>query len=531
MVPHEHGGGEADDVALVLESPAHVHVVAGRPVGGVEAADAGQVFLAVGHVAARDVLGDLVGQKDVGRRAGRHGHAGGGAVVVGRGQVGAAHGHETLVGKGPGHVVQPVRVHVAVGVGVGDNGAPGGVHADVAGGGQAQVGLVDNLDVGRGGGVAVGDLAGGVGGAVVDHDDFEVGVVDLGEGGQAAVHGGVGVVGAHDHRDKRRVGRQMGQLLAVDVGHGLVGRLLLAHLGHDAELPVLDQVAAGEPFVGPGEDHGAGHAQFKGGVQLPGQGLGHMLLVVADGVHAEFGQDQRQFAGHVLQALHIGAEGLLVVEVDVKRQEVQKGQAQVFRGRVVGVGDQAFGIFLAHDVGELFEELLNLARAVPTHDVAGDLVADEPGQDGRMAGQGGHGLADGLLDVFFDFPLVEEAQVLGPGHADHDAHAVAGGDVQEAAGRHVVDADGVDAGAAHEFEVMGHGVVLGQGFAPGVFRERAVGDALDEELVFPGKQIPAPGADAREGFDAGESFFDLEHNSPSPWVGRTFARFGLPPFR
>ena len=112
-----------------------------------------------------------------------------------------------------------------------------------------------------------------------------------------------------------------------------------------------------------------------------------------------------------------------------------------------------------------------------------------------MAGQGGDGLAHGLLDVFLHFPLVEEAQVFRPGDADHDPDAGLGGQIEEAARGDVIHADGVDAGPTHELEIADNHVILGQGFAPGVFRERPIGGALDEELVIASEQVAALGAD------------------------------------
>jgi hypothetical protein len=131
-----------------------------------------------------------------------------------------------------------------------------------------------------------------------------------------------------------------------------------------------------------------------------------------------------------------------------------------------------------------------------------------------MASESGNGLAHGLLDFFLHFPLVAEAQMFGPGDTDHDPDAGLGGQVEEMARRHVIHADGIDAGPAHEVEVADNGGVLGQGFAPGILRERPVSHALDEELGVAGEEIAALGAYAGEAGQAGKSFFDLEHGIP-----------------
>ena len=61
---------EADRPAALLEAPADVDVVAGDPELLVEAADRLERIAPEGHVAAGDVLGDLVGEQDVRRATG-----------------------------------------------------------------------------------------------------------------------------------------------------------------------------------------------------------------------------------------------------------------------------------------------------------------------------------------------------------------------------------------------------------------------------------------------------------------------------
>ena len=76
--------------------------------------------------------------------------------------------------------------------------------ADIAGEAQAFIFLADVLHprmAGR-------DFLGVIGRAVIDEDDFVVGVVDLLERGEAAVERLAAVVGANNHRGFR-VGRQL----------------------------------------------------------------------------------------------------------------------------------------------------------------------------------------------------------------------------------------------------------------------------------------------------------------------------------
>ena len=60
---------EADRRPLLLETPADVDVVAGDPELRIEAPHRLQRLAPEGHVAPGDVLGDFVGEQDVGRPA------------------------------------------------------------------------------------------------------------------------------------------------------------------------------------------------------------------------------------------------------------------------------------------------------------------------------------------------------------------------------------------------------------------------------------------------------------------------------
>ncbi|MCZ7525867.1 MAG: hypothetical protein M5U14_05420 [Acidimicrobiia bacterium] len=67
VVSHLGRRGEGDLLAPVEQLPAHVDVVARRGVGGIEATDPLERRPAVGHVAARHVLGPVVRHEHLGR--------------------------------------------------------------------------------------------------------------------------------------------------------------------------------------------------------------------------------------------------------------------------------------------------------------------------------------------------------------------------------------------------------------------------------------------------------------------------------
>src|SRR6185312_9813357 len=85
---------EADRVAGILEAPADVDIVAGGAVERVETAETEQDVAAKGHVAAGDMLGDVVAHQHMRRAAGRHGDGGGDEAVLGRREVRPAAGGE-----------------------------------------------------------------------------------------------------------------------------------------------------------------------------------------------------------------------------------------------------------------------------------------------------------------------------------------------------------------------------------------------------------------------------------------------------
>ena len=139
----------------------------------------------------------------------------------------------------------------------------------------------------------------------------------------------------------------------------------------EAKGPILDQMAAGEPFVGPGEDKGSRDAGLEGGVHLPGQHLALPLLPLAEGIDAEFGQDQRLVDRDVVQPRDISAERGLVVQIDVEADEIGEVDGQILGRRVIGVADQRVGM-LGLDAGDkALEKAAHGLGAVPANHIGG----------------------------------------------------------------------------------------------------------------------------------------------------------------
>src|SRR5207248_1911575 len=97
-----------------------------------------------------------------------------------------------------------------------------------------------------------------------------------------------------------------------------------------AERPILDQMTAGEPLVGPGEDECAGDTGGKRGAHLPGQNVRLLLLAVTHRVDAELGQYQRLVDREIVQPGDVAAERGLLVQIYVEAEEIGEIDRQVF---------------------------------------------------------------------------------------------------------------------------------------------------------------------------------------------------------
>src|SRR5712692_1339763 len=108
-----------------------------------------------------------------------------------------------------------------------------------------------------------------------------------------------------------------------------VERQLLAPLAIDqTKRPVFHLKATvtrerqGIPIVRPSKDHRPRDPHLKTGAYLPGEGLPLKFLAFADRIDTEFSQHQRFIFSEVMQMRQITAEGRLLVQANVKRDEV-----------------------------------------------------------------------------------------------------------------------------------------------------------------------------------------------------------------
>ena len=184
------------------------------------------------------------------------------------------------------------------------------------------------------------------------------------------------------------------------------------------------------PFVGPGEDERTRAARRERGRDLPAERGRLAVFAVSAAVEPDLGHHERTVLRHVLQTSEIGVEPVALLEKDVETHKVEEGQLEIFRRRVVDVGDESLGVLGLGRAVQSLEEGLNAPAAVPTHDRRRDLVSDRVTENRGVADARPHALAHPLLDRACTAGVVEEGDVLLPRHSDHHVEALSLGRVE-----------------------------------------------------------------------------------------------------
>ena len=423
--------------------------------------------------------------------------------------------------EGRGEVLEPLRVGGGVVVEVGDDLAARHEETRIARAGEAAVRGADQTEA-----VLLHDGRGRVSGPVVHHDDLEVGIVEPAQPRAAVADGAHPVVGADDDRNAGPALLRRERDVRERLTHRPEGGFGRAVDGREAEAPIRDITPVAMPLVSPGEDEDAGAAEGERGADLPVQRLGLPPLAVAHAVEPELAHDQRAVAREVLQPRHVRFEPVLRFQVDVEAHEIQERQLEILGGGIVHVSDESPRVFVPHDAGEALEVALHAVAAEPASQRRRDFVAERVAEQRGMAGAGAHFGADQCLDVGRAAAIDQIADVLLGRKADHDAEAVALGDVEQRAGRHRVgDANGGDPIVRHGGEVPFHHREVEVLAAVGGGREGPVGDATDVQLLVADEQElpPCPGAGecGRLGGGVGKGRSSSESSEPD---GRRGAR-------
>ena len=484
VMPDERRRRESDLPASCLQPPAHIHIVAGTQVNGIEPVNREQRVAAERHVAAGDVLGGAIVEQDVRRPARRARDALRHRRIVGRHDVRPARSDDVGVEERLDEKRQPVAIDARIGVGVRDDLSGRFREADVARGAQAAVRNVDHANAG----VALADLPGAILGTVVDEDDLEIGVGQLLQRDEAVLERIGGVVSADDHRHARpRAPPLVGERRVGERRSNRSGcRLHLAIAIDEAEVPVGDRMTAAPPLVGPRERDRAARAFLERDAHVRRRDRGLPVLALANAVRARFREEQRLLSGDVLQPREVGAQIRLVVQVDVERADVEEREIEEFSRREVDVGEEAVRCRSLGVLVEAAQEPFDAHPAVPADDAWRNLVAEREHQHRRVIAELLHPGGDVAADRPLQLVVVEKRDVLRPGQADHHAQAVPRGFVEQVAPRRRVGADRIDPEARHQAEVLGDAGQWRELIAVGVGRERPVGDAFDQKAVVTG---------------------------------------------
>ena len=94
--------------------------------------------------------------------------------------------------------------------------------------------------------------------------------------------------------------RQSRVVLAEFVPKEKEGLLWFARARDQPERPVGDLLPAGEPFVSPGKENGAGQTAFHHAIDMPAKHFGLLVLGMSDGIHTEFTENERMLASEIL---------------------------------------------------------------------------------------------------------------------------------------------------------------------------------------------------------------------------------------
>jgi len=366
-------------------------------------------------MAAREVLGGEIIEHDMGGGA-RGGGGEGEGERIGRGRkVGTSDGGMAGFGIGAGEPGERLGIGAAVVVGENEDLAGGVGRAVVAGGGEATGFEVKDAEVF----LLIKKGGGAVGGAIVDHDDFVVGVIDLAAGFEAGFEAVGSVPGADDDGEARGIfGERVGK---GGFAEGFESRFFGSIPPDEPEGPIGHDLVIVEPMIRPGVEGRSGKAGGAGKFEGAGKKGRLGLFGVAVGIETKFGEINGTVAGEMVEAGEISGECFRVFEVDVEGGEVGGGRFEVFGGGEVGVSDRQAGRDFLGRADELVEGAIDFPRGHPAGHLGGDLVAHQEGPEGGVAVVGfepANEIGPGLLKKGGVF--VEKIATLAPGVGGDD---------------------------------------------------------------------------------------------------------------
>ncbi len=275
------------------------------------------------------------------------------------------------------HVIEPVLVGAAVGIGEGDDLAGGGGDAGVARDRKAVVVLAEVAHPRE----LPGDFRRGIGGTVVHENDFVIGIVQADERFEAGIQRAFAIEAGNHHRNLRRAGQRKIGRGAKRLLNGPKRFLRFPVSSGQAEAPLLDLLLAFEPVVGVTENDRPGQPGAKSRFNLPAEHFALVRFPFAEGIDAEFAQHQGPGIGERLQPGEIIFKRLPVMEVNVETDEVDVLRMQKFSRGKRREGAEAFRIDRFGRLHQVLDEIGHRADAAPADDFRRDLIHHAVGEE------------------------------------------------------------------------------------------------------------------------------------------------------
>jgi hypothetical protein len=421
VMPHKSRRREAEGVALLLEPPADIDIIACLPKNRVEPADLFECPFIEGHVAAGNVFGYAIGEHHVRGAARRDHDRSGDPGIFRRQKIVTADAGEFAVEQAAHEIVEPVFVRAAVRVGKRNDFAPSRCNSGVACDRKALVFVVAKVpEITE----ASADLLGAIGRTVIDQDHFVLGIVQFLEGLETEFQGALPVIAGDDDRDGR-ITRQTEMRCAQELAlYHVEGSFGGAIDSREAESPVGYGSSFLKPIIDKLIHDRAGETTAKAKLDLPRKDFAFDLFTFAQAIDTEFAEDERLGIGDHLQASQVILERFGIVEINVVAEEIDVLRFEKFGGRVIAEGAKAGGIDRFYRCDQFLDELTDLCRPAPAHDVGRDFVDDTDCENGRMARAGFGGFAHGRNRFFPGFIGIEKTEMLVPGHVDENAQVV-----------------------------------------------------------------------------------------------------------
>src|SRR6516165_3084047 len=108
------------------------------------------------------------------------------------------------------------------------------------------------------------------------------------------------------------------------------------------------------------------------------------------------------------------------MKINIEGDEIGKIDGQILGGGVIRVTDECLGMLRLRGGDQALEKLPHCFDTVPADDVGRDFIADQVGENGRMAPTITYAGDNRFLDLPLGRRAVEKSDVLRPGEADEE---------------------------------------------------------------------------------------------------------------